>query len=256
MAYYNNIIYILPRLYMRILIKWRAAMRNKLSNLILGLVFIVLGMGIAGDIIELWEFSMFFPGWWTLFLIIPCLVSIIRKGIGLWNSAGLFIGAMLLITQYVDIEIDWWKLIVPAILIVIGLQIIFRGALRKNIRVNGSAHVEAQPDFSNLNKQNYSAVFSSNNVKVTDQFVGANLDSVFGAVVLDLRGALISSDVEITATAVFGGIDIYVPEGINVKVNNVPIFGGVSNKTGYKPEQGAYTIYLDSTTMFGGIDIK
>lgn len=231
-------------------------MRNKISNLIWGLVFIFLGVGIAGDILGQWEFRVFFPGWWTLFIIIPCLVSIIRNGITLWSSAGFLIGIMLLITQYVNINIDWWKLIVPAILIVIGLQIIFRGAFRKKIRIENPIHVEGQSDFNKSNRQSCSAVFSSNKVKVTDQFVGANLDAIFGAVELDLRDAVFVSDVEITATAVFGGIDIFVPAGINVKINNIPIFGGVSNKTGYTPDQGAYTIYLDSTTMFGGVDIK
>ncbi|NLJ96967.1 MAG: cell wall-active antibiotics response protein [Clostridiales bacterium] len=231
-------------------------MRNRISNTIWGLVFIVLGVGIAGDIMGHWEFRVFFPGWWTLFIIIPCLVSIIRKGIGIWNSAGFLIGLILLITHYVDIDIEWWRLIVPAILIVIGLQIIFRGATRKPIRLDDVIRAEIGPDMGNIKKEDYNAIFSSNNIPVTGQFVGANLNAIFGAVVLDLRNAVISSDIEITATAVFGGIDIHVPPGINVKVNNIPIFGGVSNKSGYRQDQGAYTIYLDSTTMFGGIDIK
>lgn len=239
-------------------------MRNKIANVVWGLVFVILGVGIAGDVMELWNFRVFFPGWWTLFIIIPCLISIIRSGISVGATTGLIIGVMLLAAQYVRFDINVWRLIIPVILIVIGLKIIFQGATRKTIKVDKSVYIgghtdgqsDGQGEFHKSNRQEYSSVFASNNVKVTDQFLGTNLNAVFGAVVLDLREAVINSDVEISATAVFGGIDIFVPIGINVKVNNIPIFGGVSNKTGYTPEPGAPTIYLNSTTMFGGIDIK
>lgn len=230
-------------------------MRNKVANIVWGIIFIVLGVGIAGDVLGQWDFRLFFDGWWTLFIIIPCLISIIRNGISVGASTGLVIGIMLLLSNYIRLDISVWKLIVPAILIIIGIKIIFQGTFRKTINVDKSVHVDVH-GFSNSNRHEYSAIFSSNNARVTDQFTGTNLNAVFGAVVLDLRDAIISSDVEISATAVFGGIDIYVPAGINVKVNNIPIFGGVSNKTSYKPEPGAFTIYLNSTTMFGGIDIK
>jgi len=82
------------------------------------------------------------------------------------------------------------------------------------------------------------------------------VNSIFGGIVLDLREAVIINDVEITATALFAGIDIFVPKGVRVKINNVPIFGGVSNKAEQYEEIGAPTIYLNSTCMFGGIDIK
>ena len=91
---------------------------------------------------------------------------------------------------------------------------------------------------------------------MTDNFTGTNVNAVFGGLVLDLRDAKILNDVEVNATAIFGGIDIYLPSGINVKTNNVPIFGGVSNKSNPNGVPGAPTIYLNATCMFGGIDIK
>lgn len=243
-------------------------MRNKIANVVWGLVFVILGVGIAGDVMELWDFRVFFSGWWTLFIIIPCLISIIRSGINVGATTGLIIGVMLLAAHYVRFDINVWRLIIPIILIVIGLKIIFQGATRKTIKVDKSVYVDGNADgytegqsggqgeFYNYNRREYSSVFASNNVRVTDHFIGTNLNAIFGSVVLDLREAVIDKDVEISATAVFGGIDIFVPMGINVKVNNIPIFGGVSNKTGYTPDPNAPTIYLNSTTMFGGIDIK
>lgn len=228
-------------------------MRNRISNLIWGLIFIVIGVGFAGNVLLDWDFSIFFPGWWTLFIIVPCLISIIRSGITVGAGSGLIIGVILLVSQYINININWWRLIIPAILIIIGLQIIFQGIFR---RPHNTGNVEFTEGQSKSGAKEYSAVFASNRVRITDRFVGTTLNAVFGGVTLDLRDAIIDSDVEITATAVFGGIDIYVPSGVNVKVNNIPIFGGVSDKSMRTVNAGAYTIYLNSTTMFGGIDIK
>lgn len=230
-------------------------MRRRISNTILGLIFVIIGIGFAGDVMNLWTFNLFFKGWWTMLIIIPCFLSIIRGDISVGPITGLIIGVMLLVSHYVSLNFNIWKLIIPIILIVIGLRIILQGTYRRSKHIDYTVHVEGHTDYDG-NKKEYTAVFSSNNIRVTDQFTGAVLNSVFGGLVLDLRDAVIDSDVEINATAVFGGIDIYVPRNVQIKINNVPIFGGVSNKTGVSSDPGAHTIYLTSTTMFGGIDIK
>jgi predicted membrane protein len=238
--------------------KWREVfiVRNRLSNTLWGFIFILVGVGIAGNIMNLWTFELFFPGWWTLFIIVPCLLSMVRSGISVGAGTGFVVGVLLLISQYVALDINIWRLIVPAILIIIGLRIMFQGSFRRTIKPKSTVYVEGQEQFHNTNNKEYSAIFGSNNIKITDYFTRTNLNAIFGAIVLDLRDAVINSDVEISATAVFGGIDIYVPSGMRVKVNNVPIFGGISNKTVTTTEASPYTIYINSTTMFGGIDIK
>ena len=55
-------------------------------------------------------------------------------------------------------------------------------------------------------------------------------------------------------SAIFGGIDIFVPDNINVKVSSNCIFGGISNKTSVHKD--APTIYISGTCMFGGVEIK
>ena len=60
----------------------------------------------------------------------------------------------------------------------------------------------------------------------------------------------------IQASAIFGGIDILVPNNINIKVNSNSIFGGISNKSKNGKIDGAPTLYIKGTCMFGGVDIK
>jgi predicted membrane protein len=194
-----------------------------------------------------------------MFIIIPCFISMIRNGFGFGSTLGFVIGALLFLHYYVDFYVNIWGLIVPAILVYIGLRLIFR---RNHFRFDKNVNMDSQQsqpggNFTSANKTEYNAIFAGNHVRLTnEQFTGTNLNAVFGSIVLDLRDAIIQNDVEISANAIFAGIDIYVPRGVRVKINNVPIFGGVSNKADQNAAAGAPTIYLNSTCMFGGIDIK
>lgn len=46
-------------------------MQNK-KNIILGIILIALGIIFGGNALNLFSINVFFKGWWTLFIIIPC----------------------------------------------------------------------------------------------------------------------------------------------------------------------------------------
>ena len=90
------------------------------------------------------------------------------------------------------------------------------------------------------------------------KFEKANLDTVFGAIKLDLRDADLKSETYIKASAIFAGITILVPKDVEVKIKSTPIFGGVTSE-GFdeKTNKNAKkTIYVDGFALFGGIEIK
>ena len=60
----------------------------------------------------------------------------------------------------------------------------------------------------------------------------------------------------INTTSIFGEITIYVPKDVNVKVSSTSIFGGVYDERKDKIKDSKYTIYVNATTMFGGVEIK
>ena len=63
-------------------------------------------------------------------------------------------------------------------------------------------------------------------------------------------------DIVINASAIFGGIEIYVPDNVKIKVKSVPVFGGVNNKVHTKTDEKSHIIYINGTAVFGGIEIK
>jgi hypothetical protein len=59
----------------------------------------------------------------------------------------------------------------------------------------------------------------------------------------------------LNCSTVFGGVEIRVPDNINVQVSGIPLFGGIHNRyTSNIP--GAPTLFVNATCIFGGIEIK
>lgn len=97
-------------------------MKLSRTDLFWGVLLVVVGIGFGGEALGLWNFELFFYGWWTLFIIVPCLVNMFESGIKRSNTIGLTIGSLLLLSGWNVLPED---LIVPILLVVIGIVLIF-----------------------------------------------------------------------------------------------------------------------------------
>lgn len=80
--------------------------------------------------------------------------------------------------------------------------------------------------------------------------------TLFGGTVLDFREATFESDVvEVTLFCMFGGVDIKVPEGVNVRNETFAVFGG-SDVKHTRPSPGGPTIVVKGLVAFGGVDVR
>jgi hypothetical protein len=82
--------------------------------------------------------------------------------------------------------------------------------------------------------------------------------AVFGGVEVDLRDAeLPPGGLHLSASAVFGGVDVTVPEGVRVEVSGVSVFGGRHVHGGDAPYgPGAYVLHVRAIAVFGGVNVK
>ena len=226
---------------------------KKFGNVLWGIALIIIGLIIGGNALGITNINIFFDGWWTFFIIIPCFIGLFKDEEKTGSLIGLLIGVGLLLGCQNILDFDLiWKLAFPAILVVIGVSIIFKDT------IGGEVSNQIKKLNEKRNGENsYCATFSGQNVNFDgEKFTGADLTAVFGGVKCDLRNAIIESDVVINASSTFGGIEIYVPSNVKIKIKSMPIFGGVENKANTKVDDNSYTIYINGKAVFGGVEIK
>ncbi len=224
---------------------------KKISSVIWGIVLIVAGALFALNALNITNFEIFFDGWWTLFIIVPCAVGLFTEREKTGNIIGIAVGVFLLLCcQDVLSYSMLWKLLLPVIIVIVGLKMVFTGLFG-----NKANEVIAKLKQDGGETKIGCAVFSGSDIKYNNEiFEGAELTAIFGGIDCDLKNAIIEKDCAIQISAIFGGIDIIVPKNVNVKVHSNCIFGGISNKT--EAYEDAPTIYISGICMFGGVEIK
>lgn len=225
-------------------------MKN-LSRVLWGIVLIFIGVIWGLNRTGVAEINIFFDGWWTLFIIVPSAISFFEKGNNKISSLiFLIIGVLLLLAAQGLFEFEiLWEILLPAIVVLIGLSLIFGNKVDFNVK-------EKTKCLDSKDTENIFAAFGEQNVnKAGENFEKANLNAIFGAVKLDLREAKLEKETVIGAWAIFGGIEILVPKDCIVKVKGTPIFGGISNER-KNNEDAKKTIYIEGYAVFGGIEIK
>ena len=81
------------------------------------------------------------------------------------------------------------------------------------------------------------------------------MNAIFGAIKCDLSNIKINEDTIVNINSIFGGVDLLVPNDVDIKVNSTPIFGGVSDDRKVKIKNNKPTLYVNAVCVFGGIDI-
>lgn len=231
-------------------------MKNS-DRTIWGIVLIIVGIIWGLKASGILNINLFFNGWWTLFIIIPCLIGLIKGEDTAGNVIGILIGcALLLLVQGIISFEKIGHLIFPLILVSGGLVLLFKS----------QANTPTTKKIKEISKEGkpleYFSTFSGQKIVLDKEVKNVELSAIFGGLTCDLRDAIIKEDVVVETTAIFGGIEIFVPDDVDVKVVHTSIFGGIDNKRDKKGDKekedsrSKKTIYINSTNIFGGTEIK
>ena len=102
-----------------------------------------------------------------------------------------------------------------------------------------------------------SAFFSGQDLHYQDEtFTGATYTAVFGGVIANLRNVTLTGDVVITVSALFGGIDIILPDNVRVVTHVAPILGGTECKYVSSRDPLSPCVIVRGSATFGGVTIK
>lgn len=217
---------------------------KKISTVIVGIVFIIVGVIVGLNSFGITNINIFSDGWWTLFIIIPAINGLVTDEEKTGSIIWLIIGIALLLGCQDLISFDiLWKLTLPVILVFIGLSIMFNNNGKKSSK--------------NTDDNEYCACFSGQTIKFDGKdFKGAEVNAIFGGITIDLTNAKVKDGAVIDATAVFGGVTILIPEDLKVEIKSTSVFGGVSDKTKNKEKKDKVTLHVNGCSIFGGVDIK
>ncbi len=225
---------------------------NKSTKIICGLVLVLTGVMLTLRAFDVVPAGLFFPGWWTLTIIIPSLVGLITEREKSLSILGLVVGVLLCLAC--NSVISGWlivQLIIPTIAITVGVALLFAGLQKKHNCKPPAA------DTYGRGVESFYTCFSASDICFDDEyFEGAQITATFGGVKCDLRNAYFSSDCVIDATVNFGGISILVPDDVNVAVDSAIILGATSCRRRKHRNDNAHTLFVNSSGMFGGVDIK
>jgi hypothetical protein len=81
--------------------------------------------------------------------------------------------------------------------------------------------------------------------------------AVFGGFDLDMREAIFEAPVvEVSGFWCFGGLEIKVPEGVEVRNEVMGVFGGSDVKDVGDPQPGAPVLVVKGLALFGGVSVR
>jgi Cell wall-active antibiotics response 4TMS YvqF len=88
-------------------------------------------------------------------------------------------------------------------------------------------------------------------------FTGGELLTWYGGGRLDLRGATIApGGADLRIRAIFGGVQLVVPNTWRVEVDVTPILGGIANGTTAPADPDAPVLRISALAVFGGVAVS
>lgn len=231
---------------------------NRTGKIISGIALLLFGIIWLLEITHVLTIS--FDGWWTVFIIVPCLIGFFSFKDKMMSLIGVGTGVLLLLaTRDIIAWGDFWKYLICMIAIVWGVALIFS----RNFFGNGCPpDKQAIKELKHVNQdgrsiRQISTKFGKQVFEFSGQrFEGATVQTCFGFVGLDLRNADLLDGAVIDIDCSFGGMEIRVDSNVNIKHAIDASFGGVEyNERMFTPDNEK-TLYIKGKCAFGGIEIK
>jgi hypothetical protein len=194
--------------------------------------------------------------WAPSFFILFILWHMVRSGFRNLVGPLIMIGIALLIQLSIvadeyNLDFDRYAgALWPAIIILIGLAVVFRG---RGGRGPGRARSVGGDDLDIL------TVFGGSEERINSaEFKGGRVTSVFGGAEIDLRGSTVAArPATIDVTVLFGAAEITVPEDWSVEREVFAIFGGSADKRRTPGDSSAEPdLVITGIVLFGGLEIK
>lgn len=147
----------------------------------------------------------------------------------------------------------WTAYVAPAAMILFGFDLIFRRPEHRHEQFLQRPVPSSEEGKRIVCKTRFGG---DEYVYHGETFHGASLEVFCGGIRLDLRQAVITEDEAIDIHNSFGGVEIFVPQTLNVTVQSRSILGGVENSTQGPADPSAPTLHIIASNFCSGVEIK
>ncbi len=224
------------------------------GRLIVGLAIMLLGVLWTLDNLDVLEADAIVR-WWPL---VPLAIGLMKlAGWGMEKSPGpgallTVIGGLFLLDT-LNVANVGVELVFPLLVIFVGVHLTLRAW--RGSAVAGAAPGEADADDYVRSFAVMGAVTRRNE---SQAFRGGELSAVMGGVELDLTQAQAAGGrAVLDVFAIWGGIDVRVPDDWRVEVEATPVMAGIESNARLAPGTAATgTLVVRGFVMMGGVEIK
>lgn len=196
-----------------------------------------------------------FSRFWPMILILFGIINLLNECSRIWGVFLLIAGVLLQLGILGIVRLSW-EVVWPVIIICVGLSLMW-GSIRARKARDGREQVSTGPG-----ALNEVAVFSGVEKRIMGKnFRGGRLVAIFGGIEIDLWQADMEGDTAILhVDAIFGGVELRVPDTWLVASEGQGIFGGYSDTTRLNPTSDPShprkTLVVRGMALFGGVEIR
>jgi predicted membrane protein len=226
------------------------------AHMLLGIVLMFLGLFLIADLADIvpWRMRDFLFTWQALliFLGLIFLSNKENKGTGV---VLIVVGSFFLLPRVIDVPDYWRGLFWPAMLIVMGLVVIF-GSRRHGSATYFGGHKQKATGENWLD--DVTVFGGGDRIISSQQFEGGKITHIFGGSKIDFsRAKLAPGRHYLELTLIFGGTKLIIPEAWDVKVEVTSVFGGFSDKRvrSIVVADTDRSLVITGSSIFGGGEI-
>lgn len=217
-------------------------------QLVIGLIVILIGVLFTLDNLDLVDARRALHYWPALLVVygIAKLADTENLPGRIWGSLAAIVGSFMLLDRLDVITFrlyDWW----PLILIAIGGSLL--------VRSSRTRHLPPAEPGSDSTVSLFALLGGFERTNSSQDFRGGDLTAVMGGCELDLRQASINGEAVIDIFALWGGVNIKIPEDWRISVQGFPVMGAIEDKT-HPPKGGSEKLLIvKGYAIMGGAEI-
>lgn len=229
------------------------------GRLIFGVTVFVLGVLFTLDRLGLVD-ARGYVRYWPLALVAAGLIMLIEPTGGprrVFGAALAFFGGGLLLDNLRLVRFDW-GVVFPLFLLAVGAALVWQAlGGRRHLPATGGESGGSGADAGAGTVSGFAVLGGVKRRSTSTAFRGGDASAVLGACELDLRhAALAPGGAELDTFALWGGVEIRVPEDWEVEVRGTPILGGFEDLTKSGPSAGGRRLVIRGLAIMGGVEVR